>query len=93
MHHIVRLMQWRTVVVFLVGFVTVLRAASAMSWAIVGTSLTTAGIAAAILVSGIAAGIWHRYQTAHRPSLAQRRSSHRGSSQRQPRQGSVALVR
>ena len=93
MHHIVRLMQWRTVVVFLVGFVTVLRAASAMSWAIMGTSLTAAGIAAAILLSGIAAGIWHRYQTAHRPSLGQRSSSHQGSSQRQPRRGQIAVAR
>ncbi len=69
-------MQSRAALVFLLGFLIFLRAASAHSWATVGAPLTAHAFAAAVLLAGMLSGAWYAYQAAHRPSIARPRHNH-----------------
>ena len=69
-------MQSRAALIFVLGFLIFLRAASVHSWASAGSPMTAHGFAAAVLLAAILAGSWYAYQTAHRPSTTAR--AHRG---------------
>ena len=69
-------MQSRAALIFLLSFLTLLRAASAHSWASAGAPLTAQGLAAAVLLAAILAGAWVAYQVAHRPSTVRPRHGH-----------------
>ena len=75
-------MQSRAVLIFLLGFAVLLRAASAHSWASVGVPLTVHAFAGAFLLAGILAGSWYVYQVAQHRAPAVR-----------PRHGHLMMVR
>ena len=69
-------MQSRAALIFLLGFVILIRAASAHSWATVGVPLTTHAFATAVLLASMLSGAWYAYQVAHRPSVARPHHGH-----------------
>lgn len=69
-------MQSRAALIFVLGFMVFVRAASVHSWASVGVPLTVHSLAAAVLLASLATGAWCAFQVAHRPSTARPRHSH-----------------
>lgn len=69
-------MQARAALIFLLGFVILLRAASAHSWATVGVPLTAHAFAAAVLLAGMLSGAWFAYQIVQRPTVARPHHGH-----------------
>ena len=66
-------MQARAALIFMLSFLTFLRAASAHSWASAGAPLTAQGLTAAVLLAAILATSWVAYQVARRPSTVRPR--------------------
>ena len=70
-------MQSRAALIFVLSFLTFLRAASAHSWASAGAALTVHALAVAIVLAAALAGAWVAYQVVHRQATVRPRAGHR----------------